>query len=63
MDDFDDFEWDGPSDSDEEVEVLAQRKTPFEAAQGIKFSKRGLIDYIERFVAKESASADKRWED
>ena len=38
-----DFLWDGPSDSDEEVECMIPHKNDWEKANGVKFSKRGLI--------------------
>ena len=41
--------------SDEEIEEMAKYKTPWEIEQGVKFSKRGLIDYIEKNIAFESA--------
>lgn len=47
--------WYGPEDSDEEIEEMAKYKTPWEIEQGVKFSKRGLIDYIEKNIAFESA--------
>jgi hypothetical protein len=60
--------WFGPEDSDEEVEEMAKYKTPWEIEQGVKFSKRGLIAYIEKMIAYESASSEdaanaKLWEE
>lgn len=46
-DDFTGLQWDGPEDSDEEVEEFLPFKTEFERQQGIRFSKRGIIKYIE----------------
>ena len=53
-DDFTDLVWDGPEDSDEEIEELLPFKNDFERKQGVKFSKNGIIKYIEDMIAKES---------
>lgn len=53
-DDMTDLLWDGPEDSDEEVEELLPFKTAYEQKQGIKFSKNGIIKYIEEMLAKEN---------
>ena len=37
------FKWDGPEDSDEEIEEMVKMKTPFEIEQGIRFSKNGIV--------------------
>lgn len=42
--------WDGPEDSDEEVECMLEHKNPWEIKNGVRFSKRGLIEYIEKFI-------------
>ena len=47
------FEWDGPEDSDEEIQEMAKYKTKYELDQGIKFSKRGIIDFIEKSIENE----------
>ena len=47
--------WFGPEDSDEEVEEMAKIKTPWEIENGVKFSKRGLIDYITKMIEHECA--------
>ena len=39
--------WFGPEDSDEEVEEMAKLKTEWEIESGVKFSKRGLMSFIE----------------
>ena len=39
--------WDGPEDSDEEIASLVKYKNEFEIKMGIKFSKNGIISYIE----------------
>ena len=54
------FIYDGPSDSDEEIEDMASLKTDWE--MGIKFSKNGIKDAIEKFIEKESVQNDPRWE-
>ena len=41
------FQWDGSEDSDEEIEELTKLKNKDEIKSGIKFSRRGLIDFIE----------------
>ena len=41
-----DFLWDGPEDSDEEIEELALFKNDFEKTQKIVFSKKGIKKYI-----------------
>ena len=51
-----DFEWDGPSDSDEEIECMAVLKNQWEIDNGVKFSKNGLIEYIDSFIERESAT-------
>lgn len=45
-----DFEWDGPEDSDEEIESLIPYKVQYEIDEGIKFSKRGIIEFVEKYV-------------
>jgi hypothetical protein len=54
-DDMAELAWFGPEDSDEEVEEMAKFKTPWEIENGVKFSKRGLIDYIEKMIEYDSA--------
>ena len=46
--------WDGPEDSDEEIEALAKLKTPWEEEAGIVFSKRGIIDFVDKIIKEES---------
>lgn len=53
-DDMTELAWFGPEDSDEEIEEMAKHKTPWEIEQNVKFSKRGLIEYIERMIEYES---------
>ena len=37
------YEWEGPEDSDEEIEEMIQYKTEAEIQAGIKYSKNGLV--------------------
>lgn len=53
------FLWDGPEDSDEEVQELLFTKTDFERKNNIKFSKNGIIDFVEKILAHESPSNKK----
>ena len=53
-DDMTELAWFGPEDSDEEIEEMAKHKTQWEIDQGVKFSKKGLINYIEKMIAYES---------
>ena len=45
--------WDGPSDPDEEIKELAQYKNEYEKIEGLKFSKNGIISYIDSMLEKE----------
>lgn len=60
--------WEGPDDSDEEIEELVPYKNQYEKQQGIKFSKNGLVKYIEDMlelespVNKKNAKNAKLWE-
>jgi hypothetical protein len=62
------FIWDGPEDSDEEVGEMEKYKNMQERQQGIKFSKRGLISFIENTLKqenpdnKEDMRTAKKWE-
>lgn len=49
-----DFKWDGPEDPDAEIEQFIPYKTDFESVQNIKFSKNGIIDFIEKTIREES---------
>ena len=42
--------WDGPDDSDEEVEGMAKLKMPWEIESGVKFSRKGLVEFITKFL-------------
>jgi len=56
-----DYQWDGPEDSDEEIESMKQYKLDHEKEQDIKFSKRGIIEYIESKAQSESIVCDSKW--
>jgi len=62
LDDLSELEWDGPEDSDEEIESLAKLKTDWEIQNNVKFSKNGIISYIESFIEQESSQNNKKWE-
>ena len=52
---------DGPEYSDEEIKEMAELKTNWEISQGIKFSKRGIIEEIERRLKLELPEIDNSW--
>ena len=68
-DDLSAFLWDGPEDSDEEIEEMASLKNAFEKETGIKFSKRGIREYIESIINTETnkntedPAISKKWEE
>lgn len=62
LDDMREFAWDGPEDSDEEIEALLPYKNELEKRAGIRLSKRGIIQYVESVVRNESAVATDLWE-
>lgn len=55
--------WDGPSDSDEEVESMAQYKNEWEIERGVKFSKNGIMKFINDFHLEENPNAQKEWDE
>lgn len=65
-DNIEQFEWDGPEDSDEEIAEIAELKQSWEIDSGVKFSKNGLMKFIKLMLAEESAGHDcansKLWE-
>lgn len=67
-DDMTDFLWDGPEDSDEEIKEFNDLKTQWEEESGVKFSKRGIIEHIEKILSlesplnKEDPKISKAWE-
>ena len=54
-----DYLWDGPENSDEEIEEMAALKNQYEKEIGIVFSKNGLISYIDCLMKNEKT--DKKW--
>jgi hypothetical protein len=56
-DNMEDWLWDGPEDSDEEIEDMIPLKTDQEKQLGIKFSKNGMIKFIENFIKHESCNS------
>lgn len=57
--DFTDLMWDGPEDSDEEVEELLPYKNEYEKQMGVHFSKNGIIKFVEENLELESADCKK----
>ena len=51
------FLWDGPDNSDDEIEEMLPYKNEHEIKLGVKFSKNGLIRYIEESIEKENPDA------
>ena len=41
------YKWDGPENSDDEIFEFVNDRTPWEISEGVKFSKNGLVEYIE----------------
>ena len=62
-DNFTDFVWDGPEDSDEEVAEMLPYKNAYEKELGVKFSKRGIINFVETFLQQESAEHNPDWKE
>jgi hypothetical protein len=52
-DDFTQFQW-PLEDPDQEIEEMALLKTKWEIDEGVKFSKNGLIEFIEKKQAQEN---------
>lgn len=61
--DFSDFLWEGPIDSDEEIEELVPYKNEYEKKLGVKYSKNGIIKFIEENVKKEQPDGTENLED
>ena len=53
-DDMTNFLWDGPEDSDEEIEELVPFKCEYEKKMGIKYSKNGIIKFVTQQIQTES---------
>lgn len=49
-DNMQDYLWDGPADSDEEIEEMIKYKNQYEKSIDLKFSKNGLINFIEKYM-------------
>lgn len=56
------YTWDGPEDSDEEIEFMKQHKNEWELEKGVKFSKKGLIEFIDKFIEEESSESNPDWQ-
>lgn len=61
-DNMDEYIWDGPEDSDEEIEYMTKFKNKWEHEKGVKFSKKGLAEFIDNFIRDESTASTKDWE-
>lgn len=59
---MDNYIWDGPDNSDEEIESMLPFKNEWETQKGVKFSKNGLIEFIDKFLKEESTEFQKAWE-
>mmetsp|Transcript_35609 Transcript_35609/g.54449 ORF Transcript_35609/g.54449 Transcript_35609/m.54449 type:complete len:254 (-) Transcript_35609:2-763(-) len=55
---MDAFLWDGPEAEDEEVPELVELKTEWEREQGIRFSKKGIMDAVEAILFMESPNSE-----
>ena len=49
--------WDGPEDSDEEIQEMIPLKNEQEINLGIKFSKNGIIKFIESYLGNENCNS------
>lgn len=58
LDNIEQYEWDGPEDSDEEIAEFADLKQSWEIEAGVKFSKNGLMKYIKQMLAEEKSGLD-----
>ena len=56
------FRWDGPEDPDAEIQQFLGYKTEFENDQNLKFSKNGIINFIEKTIKEEDPAISKLWE-
>ena len=52
-----DFKWDATVDSDEEVEEFVADRNEIEEMSLVRFSKRGLIEYIENLLKDEAPTS------
>lgn len=62
QDNMDAYLWDGPENSDEEIESMVKFKNKWEIEKDVKFSKNGLSSFIETFLEEESAEKQDAWE-
>ena len=53
-DDFTNLVFDGADDSDEEIEQYTNLKNPYEIKEGMKLSKRGIMQYVDELLQTES---------
>ena len=53
-DSMDYYIWDGPEDSDEELQDFVPLKNDYEVQMGIKYSKNGIMQFIDNLMSKES---------
>ena len=53
-DEMEEYQFDAGNDSDQEIEELAMTKSQFEHEAGLVFSKRGIIEFVERMISTES---------
>ena len=53
-DNMENYIWNGPEDSDEEIGELVPMKCDYETEWGIKYSKNGLVSFIEQQLKHES---------
>ena len=51
---MEEYKFDVDEESEEEIEELAITKSKFEHEAGLVFSKRGIIEFIERMISTES---------
>ena len=47
------LKWEGPEDSDEEIEDMLEYKDANEERQGVKYSKNGLSSFIDHLMETE----------
>ena len=52
-DSLDEYIWDGPADSDEEIAEMVKYKNEYEKSIDLKFSKNGLVNHIENYLSND----------
>ena len=60
-DDWKEFEWDGPENSDEEIQEFINDRMAWEVSEGVRFSKNGFIQYIENKFYQEDPDKNFEW--